>query len=679
MALVPVTDEKHVGTKLEQPETFLARSQALTKTMRFTASASAFTVPAAISTVIATGTDLKNNLALMFLAASVALTIATTLTTRRFSKHAELGVGDHDRPQTMAGSIEQSRSLSTWETVHAVIMAATGCLWALPMWFSKPETEIISPLIFSVGAAAVCLAICATAKKSYMMFMLFLMSQSVAGLVLEGGHRLRLIPAALMFGLVMVLMSAMIADAFSETFVTRSRHENITESLLQSNQQLAHEAFHDRLTGLANRARVLEMAERHLLRAREDQSHVGVVFIDLDRFKVINDTFGHPVGDQVLIEVAHRLEHAMRPGDVIGRLGGDEFVGVLPRVPDARIALDVASRISAALSEAILIDGNELHVGACIGVTLGNHNDDANELIRQADVALYRAKVAGRGRIEMFDEQLRDMVEQRIALEQTVRKAISHDEIIPWYQPLIEMTTGRVVGVEMLARWIDLDGGMKEAAAFIDVAAETGLIDELGPKLIERAMKDTTHWIRSGATQAGFVTTINLSRREMTRPGGLDAIVEALSAGTVDPKWFSFEVREPSSKDDVRTIANRLGILRKLGASITLDNFGSDIGSLSLLRYLPLNAVKIDGALVRKAQVDPASASSLKAAVSAAREMGLRTYVAGIETDQQLDSVRTLGVTIAQGKLWSGAMPATSIADYVDAREYVAQTLKGLL
>jgi diguanylate cyclase (GGDEF)-like protein len=675
-----VTEDTDVGTKLEQPETFLARSQALSKTMRFTASATAFTVPAAIATVLATGTPFQNRLAMLFLAASVALTIATTLTTRRFTAHAdEFGLGDNDLPQTMAGSIEQSRSLSTWETVHAVIMAATGCLWALPMWFSKPATETVSPLIFSVGAAAVCLAICAPAKKSYLTFMIFLMSQSVAGLVLEGGHRLRLIPAALMFGFIMILMSAMIADAFSETFVTRSRHENITESLLQSNQQLAHEAFHDRLTGLANRARVLEMAERHLVRAREDNSHVGVVFIDLDRFKVVNDTFGHPIGDQVLIEVARRLEHAMRPGDVIGRLGGDEFVGVLPQVPDARIALDVAARISAALAEAIVIDGNELHVGACIGVTLGSHKDDANELIRQADVALYRAKVAGRGRIEMFDEQLRDMVEQRIALEQTIRKAISRDDIIPWYQPLIEIATGRVVGVEMLARWIDLDSGMKEAAAFMDVATETGLIDELGPKLIERAMKDATHWMRSGATQPGFVTTINLSRREITKPGGLDTIIEAFRSGTAEAKWFSFEVREPSSKDDVRTIANQLGILRKLGASITLDNFGSDTGSLSLLRYLPLNAVKIDGQLVRKAQVDPASASSLKAAVSAAREMGLRTFVSGIETDQQLDSVRTLGVTVAQGRLWSGALPATSIADYVDAREYVAQTLKGLL
>lgn len=665
-----------------EPEVVAARRQSLMRAMDLTGISSAFTVPAVICTLIALGVDLRDDLSLLVLSAGVTLTIASTIIVQRFRKHIEelgdLGPDassqlDHDDSET------QSRWLSTWETVHAVIMAGTGCFWALPTWFNNPGNQLIHPIVFSIAAGAVCLGVCAPAKRSYLAFMMCLISMSVAAMSVMGGSHLRLIPAVVMFGFIMVLMSAMIADTFTEAFVLKAEQEDINHQLKQSNRKLTHEAFHDRLTSLPNRARLMQLADRHLARTKLDETQVAVLFVDLDRFKIVNDSLGHEVGDAVLIEVARRLEAAMRPGDVIGRLGGDEFIGILPKIPSAKVALEAAHRIKNSLDAPILVKNHELHIGACIGLTLGAWEDTTAELVRQADVAMYRAKVAGRGRIELFDENLRRVVEERTAQEHALRRAVAHDEIVAWYQPSIEVSTGRVVGVEMLARWIDPVRGVIPAAAFIDIADEAGLIDRISANLSERAMRDCTHWVRSGAVVPNFNMAINVTNSQVTKPGGLGGIIGALSDGGFDPRLFSFEVRELNARDDLKTAAAQLTALRKLGSRITLDNFGTGAGSLSLLRELPLDTVKIDGSLLRKAEKNPAITASIKSAVFAASELGLSSMAVGIETDAQLELVRNLGVTVAQGLLWSDAIPATRVADFVDAREYVAQTLHGLL
>ncbi len=667
---------------VNETELVAARRQSLIRAMDLTGLASAFTLPAAIATILALRTDLRSPLALLFLSGGVTLTIAATLIVRRFKQHIDdLGpLGDDSSSDFDVSNLpEQARWLSTWETIHALMLGCTGCLWSMPMWFQHPDRPTISPLLFSIAAAAVCLGICAPAKRSYLAFMVCIVSQTVVAMSIGENAQVRLIPAAILFGFIMVLMSAMIADTFTEAFVLRAQHEGISRQLKQSNKKLALEVDHDRLTSLPNRARLLELADRHLARTRGDETLVAVLFIDLDRFKVVNDSFGHDVGDFVLVEVARRLEAAVRPGDIVGRLGGDEFIGILPMIPNAKVAIEACTRIKEALDIPIVVGDQQLHVGACIGLTLGKHTDEATELIRQADTAMYRAKLAGRGRIELFDESIRRMVDVRVAQEHAIRNAIARDDLVAWYQPCIEVTTGRVLGVEMLIRWIDPERGIIPASEFIDIADEAGLMDKITATLAERAMNDCADWERTGVIRPAFDVAINVTGRQVARPGGLDGILAVLRSGVCSPQHFSIEIRELTVKDDLRTAGRQLKAIRDLGAKVTLDNFGSGAGSLSLLRELPLNAVKIDGSLLRMVERESGIAASVKSAIYAATQLGLSTHAAGIETDQQLELIRNLGITVAQGYLWSDALPANQIADYVDAREYVAETLRGLL
>ena len=415
----------------------------------------------------------------------------------------------------------------------------------------------------------------------------------------------------------------------------------------RAQHELAHQAAHDSLTGVPNRAQALRLIRAALSRAQRSGATVGLLFVDLDGFKVVNDSLGHAVGDEVLRCTADRMQAAVRSGDVVGRLGGDEFVVMLEPVESDAAAVLAANRLIETISAPItLADGRQVGVGASVGVAMSmDASTDAESLLLEADMAVYRAKQSGKGRTEVFDQSLRRELRHRTHVETGVIAAIENDELLVHYQPIVNVLTTEVLGYEALVRWRRPDGAVVAPADFILIAEQSDLICELDSWVLRRATQQLAEWNRQRSGAVLFVS-VNVSGRHIVRPRLCDDVDSALRASGVDPRQLVLEITETALIDDSLALAN-LETLRRAGVSISIDDFGSGYNSIARLEQLPVDIVKIDSRFLHRG--GPSTNKLLRLIVQAAHAFDLPVVAEGVEHAHQLELLRSIECESAQG------------------------------
>ena len=436
----------------------------------------------------------------------------------------------------------------------------------------------------------------------------------------------------------------------------RRRNEQERERLLQAEQAarqqaqqaqrtLAHQATHDALTGLANRRLVADLL------AEATRSGI-VLFLDVDRFKQINDSLGHGIGDALLVEVAARLRAAVRPGDTVARMGGDEFVVLLPGA-DLDLGQHIADRILQRLRVPFDIVEHRLYATASIGIARMAAGDDPDQILRTADVALYRAKDAGRDRSALYDEEAHHQVAARLHLEVELRQAVEAGDFVLHHQPAFDLRTGRVQGVEALVRWRHAERGLVAPGTFIGLAEDTGLIEPLGAWCISAAFRTVRRWIDQDLDWAGWV---NVSVRQLARPGFADRVLEELEQLGVPPARVGLEMTESVLSDDMPRMVTDLDRLAAAGIRLAIDDFGTGYSSLARLRTLPFHVLKVDRSFVADLG-NNAGAATVAAVIDLAHAIGSQVVAEGVETHEQLAVLRDLGCDAAGGFLLARPVP----------------------
>jgi diguanylate cyclase (GGDEF)-like protein len=424
---------------------------------------------------------------------------------------------------------------------------------------------------------------------------------------------------------------------------------------------LAHQALHDDLTGLPNRALFLDRLKLALARSERRSSSVAVLFLDLDRFKLINDSLGHEAGDRVLVDVGARLQEALRPGDTVARFGGDEFTALCEDVPSERAVLMIAERMAEAVGMPFaLSDGDETFLTASIGIAMadGSLADGlAESLVRDADAAMYRAKERGKSRVELFDEKLRERAVQRLSIESALHRALERRELVLHYQPQIDLRSGRVVSWEALVRWDHPEQGLLPPGAFISVAEETGLILEVGIWVLEEACRQAERWTSLPGAVPDPVMGVNLSARQLSQPELLDMVARALSGAGLAPSRLCLEVTESAVIEDAGEAADTLGALSEMGVRLAIDDFGSGYSALSSLKRFSVDLLKVDRAFVAGLGRDTTDGPIMAAIIDLTHALGLRAVGEGVERADQLAVLRALGCDVGQGFYFGRPQP----------------------
>jgi diguanylate cyclase (GGDEF)-like protein len=444
-------------------------------------------------------------------------------------------------------------------------------------------------------------------------------------------------------------------------FVSVALNDTIARTEVAT-ERLATRATHDPLTHLPNRDYVLSRLTETLDRCAAGEL-MCVIFIDLDRFKIINDSLGHEAGDDVLCVVARRLSEINRSGDMVARLAGDEFVVICENLPSVHVAVEIAERIVARVSEPILLrsdDGaseREANVGASAGIALadGSTRPDPADLLRDADVAMYHAKQRGQGRVEIFDERLRVAVQDRMELRNELRHGIYAGEIDVYYQPIVVVATNHVVGFEALARWQHPSRGVLGADAFIEVAEDSGLIVPLGHAVLRQACQQTARW---RSTRPDLHVAVNVSGAQFADPSFVDTVTAVLAETGLAADALWLEITETSLMADAASARHTLDQVRALGVHLALDDFGTGYSSLSYLRQFPVEMLKIDRSFISGLGDERADDAIIAMIVALSRTLGLTVVAEGVETEAQLARLSELGCDIAQGYFFDRPKPA---------------------
>ncbi len=432
--------------------------------------------------------------------------------------------------------------------------------------------------------------------------------------------------------------------------------------------ELAHQALHDTLTGLPNRALFQDRLEQALRRARRRERGVAVLFVDLDRFKLINDSFGHAAGDRLLCDVAARLRAELRPEDTIARFGGDELTILCEDVAGEAGVRSIANRIAALFDEPFLVEDSEAFLQASIGIALADETTEPENLIRDADAAMYRAKDAGRGRIEVFDEDMRRDARARVATESALRRAIERDELRLHVQPVIELASGAIQGFEGLVRWQHPERGLVPPGEFIPLAEETGLIVPIGNWVVREVCRTLRRWHEELGTD-WVQCSVNLSVRHLNKPDLVATVRDALAESGVPGHRLILEITESAVMENPAGTLETLRALKALGARMALDDFGTGYSSLARLHEFPFDILKVDRSFVAKLGDDQEGASIAGAIISLSRALGLGTCAEGIEDEAQLRAVARLGATHAQGFHIGRPAPPSTFDDALRAAE----------
>ncbi|HWG93758.1 MAG TPA: EAL domain-containing protein, partial [Mycobacteriales bacterium] len=415
---------------------------------------------------------------------------------------------------------------------------------------------------------------------------------------------------------------------------------------------LAHQALHDPLTGLANRTLFRDRVEHALERVRRHGTSAAVLFCDLDHFKGVNDSLGHSAGDELLVTVAQRLRTALREGDTLARFGGDEFTVLAEDLASPEQAGVLAARVQEALALPVAVGGQVVHVGVSTGIVLARPADDPETLLRDADIALYAAKEAGRGRVAWFDDRLHAAVVRRVALESDLREAVREGTLSVAYQPVVDTSTGEAVLVEALVRWHHPVLGPLPPSEFLGVAEQCGVLAALDRLVLARAVRDVARWRAAGR---GWVpVSVNLSGRALADPGLVDDVLGVLAREGVPTSALVLEIVEDASVDVAA--AGRLAALREAGVRLALDDFGAGPSSLQQFLTLSVDVLKLDGALLQaELGAGDRGRTLLGLLARVGEDLGVHVVAEGVETAAQLAVVQALGLRLGQGHLWARA------------------------
>ena len=430
---------------------------------------------------------------------------------------------------------------------------------------------------------------------------------------------------------------------------------DVTERRALENE-LAHQAFHDSLTGLPNRALFADRVTHALERVARGNRCVAVLFVDVDDFKTVNDSLGHATGDELLVAVAGRLRGCMRAADTAARLGGDEFGLLLEDVPGVDKAVELAERVLEALSRPLVLGRTEILVRASIGIVIGRAGQTGGELLRNADVAMYKGKRQGGNRYEVFEPAMHAAALARLELKADIERALLNDEFHLMYQPIVELADGAVIGLEALIRWTHPSRGAISPAEFIPLAEETGLIPEIGRWVLNRACEQAMEWQRMNVSQRPLSMSVNLAGRQLQSAWLIGEVTEVLESTGLAPRDLMLEITESTLMDEVETVATRLAELKKLGVRVAVDDFGTGFSSLSYLQRFPVDVLKIAKSFVDEITTENKDARLVQAVIRIASSLDLATVAEGIELPEQRDRLRELGCILGQGYLFAQPM-----------------------
>ncbi len=430
----------------------------------------------------------------------------------------------------------------------------------------------------------------------------------------------------------------------------------------QAEERLVHEAFHDALTGLPNRAMFMDHLKLSVERAKRRQERMfAVLFLDFDRFKIINDSLGHMVGDQLLIGIARRLEHCLRPGDTVARLGGDEFTVLLEDLDDPSEAIEVAERLQKELSQPFTADRHEVFTTASIGIALSTIGyDHPEEVLRDADTAMYRAKNLGKARHEVFDKAMHTRALNLLQLETDLRHALERREFLLHYQPIVEIETGIVRGFEALLRWQHPERGFIAPEDFIPVAEETGLIVPIGAWVLDEACRQLKQWQEQFPPPSLYVS-VNLSGKQFAKSDFISQVRNVLHETGIDPRSLKLEITESMMMENVELAIGMLNHLRTLGIELSIDDFGTGYSSLSYLHRFPISSLKIDRSFVSRMTGNNENAEIVRTIIVLAQNLKMDVVAEGIETKSQLSQLKELKCEYGQGHIFSKAVAAEDV------------------
>lgn len=432
-------------------------------------------------------------------------------------------------------------------------------------------------------------------------------------------------------------------------------------------EQLRRNAFHDSLTGLPNRLLFMERLSQTVDRASEDESyHFALLFLDLDRFKVINDSLGHMIGDQLLIAIARRLEACLQQNDMVARLGGDEFTILLENIQRDSDASKVAERVQQALSKPFNLSGHEVFTSASIGITLSSTAFDRPEdLLRGADIAMYRAKASGKACHEVFDKDMHSHVIALMQLENDLRRAVERQEFELYYQPIVALASGRIVGFEALVRWQHPEHGIISPVKFVPIAEETGLVIPLGHWVLREACRQLKQWQVEFALEPPLTVSVNLSSRQFSQPTLINQIRQVLMDTGLDAHYLKLEITESAIMENTASAMDMLMQLKAMGIQLSVDDFGTGYSSLGYLYRFPMDVLKIDQSFVSRVDVDGEKLELVRTIITLAWNLGMDVVAEGVETTKQLSQLKALKCEYAQGYLFSKPLTGIDVAKLI--------------